>query len=157
MIKTVTDSSFEHLVTYKILFLFNESLKSCSSLYFSTFSVKPICHGLGLSKAFITIYYFPKSHCHILGPSKMTRCSIFNCFWQILIATTFEPQALRILLGLFFEACYHSYRKLPKKSYLHIEINCIEINTLFAILNKKQLRSSKVRSNHDILKGMDAG
>ena len=32
------------------------------------------------SKAVIYIYYFSKFHCHILGPSKVTGCSIFNYF-----------------------------------------------------------------------------
>ena len=35
--------------------------------------------------------------------------------------------------------------------------NTIEINTLFAIFNNKELGNFKVRPNHTILKEMDAG
>ena len=61
-----------------------------SSFCFTTFSMKSIYHTIGsfgtiavrlikpISKAFIKIYYFPKFHCHILGPSKVRRCSTFN-------------------------------------------------------------------------------
>ena len=35
--------------------------------------------------------------------------------------------------------------------------SCIEINTLFAIFNNKGLGNVKVRPNHNILKGVNAG
>ena len=35
--------------------------------------------------------------------------------------------------------------------------SCIKINAFFAILNNKGLENFKVRPNHSILKGMDAG
>ena len=40
MVKTVIDSSYDHLGTYKTLFLFNESLESYGSPYFLTFFVE---------------------------------------------------------------------------------------------------------------------
>ena len=43
--------------------------------------------------------------------------------------------------------------RFPKR---HI-FNTIEINTLFAIFSNKELGNFKVRPNHTILKGMDAG
>ena len=35
--------------------------------------------------------------------------------------------------------------------------HCIEINTLFAIFNNKELGNFKVRPNHSTPKGVDAG
>ena len=37
------------------------------------------------------------------------------------------------------------------------DTSCIEINTLFAIFNDKELRNFKVRAAHRIVKGMDDG
>ena len=44
ILKTILESAHEHLDTHKILFLFNEPFKIYGSLYFTTFSMKPICH-----------------------------------------------------------------------------------------------------------------
>ena len=77
--------------------------------------MKSVCHTTGgfgttqaklielFSKPFIKIYYFPKFRCQILSPSKVTGCSIFNYFQQVLIATSFEPQAFRTIFESLFE------------------------------------------------------
>ena len=90
LIKTIIESSYEHVDTYKISFLFSKPLKSCGSLYFTTFSMTPIYHtfaSFGTIKARLSEPIFQSFHKDILiskislphlGPSKVTGCSIFN-------------------------------------------------------------------------------
>ena len=104
MLETITESSHKHLDTFKVSFVFKKLLKRYGLLYFTTFSMKSICHTFAsfgntqaklmipFSKAFIKVKYFPKFHYYILGPSKVRDCSIFDFFKQILIVTSFEPQ-----------------------------------------------------------------
>ena len=164
LIKIIIESPHEHVDTYKILFLFKKSLKSYSSFYSQHFLWSQYTIPLQalelyrlswlnpISKAFTKIYYFPKFHCHFLGASKLTSCSIFNYFEQILIATSFERQVIQTIFWGLFEDTKNTTR-FPNR-YI---CNTIEINMLFAIFKNKGLRNFKVRLNHTILKGMNAG
>ena len=58
----------------------------------------------------------------------------------------------RTIFGRLFEDTKITTR-LPKRPIC----NTIEINTLFAICNNKELGNFKVRPNHTMLKEMDAG
>ena len=63
LIKTMTESCHEHLNPYKILFLFNDLLKSYSWLYFATFPMKSILHiatSLALQKCIQFLAIFNK-------------------------------------------------------------------------------------------------
>ena len=81
------------------------------SLYFKTFSMK----SNPFFKAFIRIYYFPKFHCHILGPWKVTALEKWRAA-QFL--TVFNKFSLRHLWNhkcyrLFSEACFKIPNLLP--------------------------------------------
>ena len=90
-------------------------------------------------KAFIRIHCFPKFHCHILGPSKVADCSIFNYFWQYLVATSFEPLVQRTIFWRSFENTKITAR-FPRRYFENFQIyKTIETNTLFAIFNNKGL------------------
>ena len=136
MIKIIIESSHEHVDAYKILFLFNKTLKSYGLLYFTTFCMKLILRALELYMAI-----------------QKGRAAQF--------LTTFNKFSLQHLLNhkwyvLFLEGCLKIPKLLPGSQKRHI-CNNIEINTLFAIFNNKGLENIKVRPNHTILKGMDAG
>ena len=93
------------------------------------------------SKAFVNIYYFPKFHCYVLGPLKVTGCSIFyyfltnshcNIFWTKSAAGYFPKLVWKYLI----------ITKFPKR---HIcNAFCIEINTRCLLLSTiKDWRISK--------------
>ena len=86
------------------------------------------------------------------GPSKVKGFSICNYFWQILIATSSEPRAIRTVFWRLFE----DTRITTRFTKRHI-CNAIENNTLLASLFStiRDKRNFKVRPNHAILKGMD--
>ena len=94
------------------------------------------------SKAYFKIYYIPKFNCQILGPSKVTGCSIFNYFLQVLIATSFEPQVILTIFQRFFEDT-----KITTRFWKRNICNDNEINTSFAIFNNKGLKNLKVSLN----------
>lgn len=146
-------SSNEHLNIYKILYLFNNPVKSRDSLHFATFFMKSISHTSGsfettlikliesFLRAFIKICCFFKCHCHIHKfPSKATSCSIlikFNCniFWKT------NPMDS---LGLFSRVCLKIPQVLPafyKVTYSNT--SCIESNTLFGFSTIKNWGISK--------------
>ena len=50
---------------------------------------------------------------------------------------------------------YQNYYQLPKKSLC--STSCIEINALFGMVNNEGLGKFKIRPNHSMLEGMDAG
>ena len=68
------------------------------------------------------------------------------------MVTSFEPQMIRTIFWRLFKDTKITIR-FPKR---HI-CNAIEINTFSAIFNNKGLGNFKVRPNHTIFKGMDAG
>ena len=138
------------------MFLFNEPLKIYGSLYFTTFSVKPIplqaleLHRLSwlspFSKAFIKIYYF-------WNFSKLCSLALQNSHYSI-FWTTSATEFFRNIFQSFFEDTIITTNFL--KCHLY-NTSFIEINTLFIIFNNKGLGNFKVRQNHSIHKGMDAG
>ena len=75
--------------------------------------------------------------------------SYCNIFW-----TTSATEFVRTIFRGLFEDTTITTNFL--KSHI-CNTSCIKINAFFAILNNKGLENFKVRPNHSILKGMDAG
>ena len=144
MIKTIIESSHEHLDTYKISFLFNKPLKSYGSLYFATFSMKSICHtfaSFGTTLAKLTELIF-QSFCKdiILSAQFLV---IFNN-----ITTSFEPQALRTIFWSLFK-----YTKITPGSQKDTFVTLKLIRRL--LFSAMKLEIFKVRLN-DTLKSINA-
>ena len=137
-------SSHKHLDIYKSSFLFDESLKSYGSLYFTTFLMKSICH---------TIASFGTPQTKLIEP-------VFQRFYKDVLlskiavslalqkgrnnATSFESQVLRKSLGLFSEALFE---------YITVRTNflknlicstfCVKLSTFSAIFNNKRFGNFK--------------
>ena len=126
-------------------------------------SLTPFC------KAFIKIYYIPKFHCHILGHSKVTCYSFFHyinfftiCHYisQTFIATSLKYKATEIVRTVLRSFSENTEDTTVTANFLKSHIcntSCTEINTLLAIFSNKGLSNLKVRPNHSIFKGIDAG
>ena len=92
------------------------------------------------------IYCFPKFHCHIFAPSKVTGCSISIYFKQILIATSFEPQVLRTIFQSLFKGI-KILLSFQKDKFVTHPIRKLIHRLLFIVC----YRNLQVRPDHTIL------
>ena len=135
------------LDTYNISFLLNELLKSYSSLYFTTFYMKWICHTLELQIGYIR-YNTTLKNLEALQKwrdaqfSKFLTSSHCNSFW-----TTSSTGFVRSIFRSLFD--YITNTTSFQKSHV-FNTSCIEINTAFAIFNNKGFGNFKVKPNHTV-------
>ena len=156
---------FGNIITFDLnLKYFNSIQRTAQKLQFALFDniiygikVPYLCKLCNYIDHFreLVILLSRKFHCHIIGLSKVTGCSVLNYFKQIFVATSSNPQLLWNSLGLCYKLVWRYHNYFPKS---HIcSTSCIEIHISFAIFNNKESRNCKVRSTLSIPKGIDDG